>query len=173
MKFYTSIHQHSNEILERYIEDGEHKQRKIPYMPTLYVKSTRQSHLKTMHGEMVEPKMFNSIREARNFIHDHEGISNSPIYGMQQFTYAYINEEYPQREFDVNQLTIFNFDIETKSDEGFPNIKEADKDILSIAARCNGQSYILGCGDYKTTDDDIYIKCTGENDLLLKFIDLW
>ena len=173
MKFYTSIHQHGSEILEKYIEDGEHKQRKVPYMPTLYVKSTRQSHLKTMHGEMVEPKMFNSIREARNFIREHEGISNSPVYGMQQFTYAYINEEYPTREFDVNQLNVFNFDIETKSDEGFPNIAEADKDILSIAARCNGQSYILGCGDYKTSGDDIYIKCASENDLLLKFIDLW
>jgi len=173
MKFYTSIHQHGSEILEKYIEDGEHKQRKIPYMPTLYVKSTRQSHLKTMHGEMVEPKMFNSIREARNFIHEHKGISNSPIYGMQQFTYAYINEEYPTREFDVNQLNVFNFDIETKSDEGFPNIAEADKDILSIAIRCKGQSYILGCGEYETSGDDIYIKCSSENDLLLKFIDLW
>jgi len=173
MKFYTNVQQLNNVILERYIEDGEHKQREVPYMPTLYVKSGRQSHLKTIKGEYVEPKMFNSIREARNFIQEHGQISNSPIYGMQQFAYAYINEEYPTRDFDVNQLTVFNFDIETKSDEGFPNIAEADKDILSIAARCKGQSYILGMGDYKPSGDDIYIRCSTETDLLTKFIDLW
>ena len=43
----------------------------------------------------------------------------------------------------------------------------------SIAVRCNGQSYILGCGDYKTSGDDIYIKCASEADLLHKFIQLW
>ena len=149
MKIYTNIQQHRSEILERYIENGEQKMRKVPYQPTLYVKSTRQSPFKTMNGEVVEPKMFNSISEARNYIQEHGNFSNSPIYGMQQFAYAYINEEYPTRDFDVNQLVVFNFDIETKSDEGFPNIAEADKEILSIAARCKGQSYILGCGEYK------------------------
>ena len=173
MKFYTNIQQHRSEILERYIENGEQKMRKVPYQPTLYVKSTRQTPFKTMNGEQVEPKMFNSISEARNFIQEHGNFSNSPVYGMQQFAYAYINEEYPAREFDVNQLVVFNFDIETKSDEGFPNIAEADKEILSIAVRCKGQSYILGCGDYKPSGDDKYIKCDGESDLLLRFLDLW
>lgn len=173
MKFYTSIHQHNNEILERYIEDGEPKQRKVPYQPTLYVKTTRQSTLKTINGEPVEPKMFNSIRDARNYIQEYKDVTNKPIFGMQQFAYAYINEEYPKRNFDVNQLVVFNFDIETKSDEGFPNIAEADKEILSIAVRCKGQSYILGCGEYKTSGDDIYIHCKSETDLLLKFIDVW
>ena len=173
MKFYTNIQQYNNVILERYIEDGEHKQREIPYMPTLYIDSVKQSPFKTIKGQVVEPKMFNSIKEARNYIQEYGRVNNRPIYGMQQFAYAYINEEYPTREFDVNQLTVFNFDIETKSDEGFPNIKEADKEILSIAVRCNGQSYILGCGEYKTSGDDIYIKCATETDLLIKFIDLW
>ena len=173
MKFYTNIVQNNNVILERYIEDGVQKQREVPYMPTLFVSSVKQTPFKTIKGENVEPKMFNSIREARNYIQEHNNISNKPIYGMQQFAYAYINEEYPQRDFDVNQLTVFNFDIETKSDEGFPNIAEADKDILSIAVRCKNQSYILGLDEYKPSGDDIYIKCSSETDLLLKFIELW
>ena len=173
MKFYTNIVQNNNVILERYIEDGVQKQREVPYMPTLFVSTVKQTPFKTIKGENVEPKMFNSIREARNYIQEHNNISNKPIYGMQQFAYAYINEEYPQRDFDVNQLTVFNFDIETKSDEGFPNIAEADKDILSIAVRCKNQSYILGLDEYKPSGDDIYIKCSSETDLLLKFIELW
>ena len=173
MRFYTNVTQNRNVILERYIENGEQKQREVPYMPTLYTHSVKQSHLKTIKGEVVEPKMFNSIGEARNYIQEYGKISNKPIYGMQQFAYAFINEEYPEREFDVNQLTIFNFDIETKSDEGFPNIADADKEILSIAVRCKGQSTILGMGEYKPSGDDRYIKCASETDLLIKFVDLW
>ena len=172
MKFYTNVTQYNNVILERYIEDGEHKQREVPYMPTLYINSVKQTPFKTIKGEQVEPKMFNSIKEARNYIQEHRA-SNNPIYGMQQFAYAYINEEYPKREFDVKQLNVLNFDIETRSDEGFPNIGEADKEILSIAVRCNGQSYILGMGDYQTSGDDKYVKCATETDLLIKFVDLW
>ena len=173
MRFYTNVTQNRNVILERYIENGEQKQREVPYMPTLYTHSVKQSHLKTIKGEVVEPKMFNSIGEARNYIQEYGKISNKPIYGMQQFAYAFINEEYPDREFDVNQLTVFNFDIETKSDEGFPNIAEADKEILSIAVRCRGESTILGLGEYKPSGDDRYIKCASETDLLIKFVDLW
>ena len=91
MKFYTNIYGHGNNILERYIEDGERKMRKVPYEPTLYVNSTKQTAFKTIHGKQVEPRNFESIREARNFIQSHGKVSNSPIYGMQQFAYAYIN----------------------------------------------------------------------------------
>ena len=173
MKFYTSIQQYNNVILERYIEDGVHKQREVPYQPTLFVPTVKQSPFKTITGEVVEPRVFNSIKEARDFIQARDKVSNEPVYGMQQFAYAYINEEYQKRDFDFNQLNILNFDIETRSDEGFPNIQTANMDILSIAVRCNGQSYILGCGDYKTSGDDIYIKCASEADLLHKFIQLW
>ena len=173
MKFYTSIQQYNNVILERYIEDGVHKQREVPYQPTLFVPTVKQSPYKTITGDRVEPRGFNSIKEARDFIQAREKVSNDPVYGMQQFAYAYINEEYEKRDFDFNQLNILNFDIETRSDEGFPNIQTANMDILSIAVRCNGQSYILGCGDYKTSGDDIYIKCASEADLLHKFIQLW
>ena len=173
MKFYTNIQQQANVILERYIEDGVQKQREVPYMPTLYVNSIKQSPFRSITGEVLEPKMFNSIREARNWIQKHDEISNKPIYGMQQFAYAYINEEYPTREFNFNDLTVLNFDIETRSDEGFPDIKTANMEILSIAARVKGQSYIFGCGDYTPSGNDIYVKCLSEVDLLIKFMDLW
>ena len=173
MKFYTSIQQFNNVILERYIEDGVHKQREVPYQPTLFVPTVKQSPFKTITGEVVEPRGFNSIKEARDFIQARDKVSNDPVYGMQQFAYAYINEEYPTRDFDFSQLNIFNFDIETRSDEGFPNLQTANMDILSIAVRCNGQSYILGCQEYKTSGEDIYIKCASEADLLHKFIQLW
>ena len=173
MRFYTNIQQYNNVILERYIEDGIHKQREVPYQPTLYVSTVKQSPFKTIKGEVVEPRGFNSIKEARDFIQARQKVSNDPVYGMQQFAYAYIQEQYPTREFNVNDLNVLNFDIETRSDEGFPNIAEADMEILSIALRCNGQSYILGCGEYKPSGDDKYIKCVSEADLLHKFIDLW
>ena len=61
MRFYTNIQQYNNVILERYIEDGIHKQREVPYQPTLYVPTVKQSPFKTIKGEVVEPRGFNSI----------------------------------------------------------------------------------------------------------------
>ena len=178
MKFYTNIYTHGNQILERYIEDGERKQRKVDYEPTLYVNSTKQSPYKTIHGKQVEPRRFDSIRGARNFIQEHGKISNSPVYGMQQFAYAYINEEYPERKFDVTQLNVFNFDIETVSDDGFPNIREANKEVLSIAIRQGDKSIVMATphtnGDKYTPEEGVdFIECRNEIDLLYKFIDVW
>jgi DNA polymerase elongation subunit (family B) len=178
MKFYTNIYTHGNQILERYIEDGERKQRKVDYEPTLYVNSTKQSPYKTIHGKQVEPRRFDSIRGARNFIQEHGKISNSPVYGMQQFAYAYINEEYPERKFDVSQLNVFNFDIETVSDDGFPNIREANKEVLSIAIRQGDKSIVMATphtnGDKYTPEEGVdFIECRNEIDLLYKFIDVW
>ena len=120
MKYYTNIYTHGNQILERYIQDGERKMRKVPYEPTLYVNSNKQTPYKTIHGKQVEPRPFDSIRDARDFIRDYGKTSNSPVYGMQQFAYAYINEEYPTRNFDIDGFNVLNFDIETVSDDGFP-----------------------------------------------------
>ena len=60
MKFYTNIYTHGNQILERYVEDGERKQRKVDYEPTLYVNSTKQTPFKTINGKQVEPRRFDS-----------------------------------------------------------------------------------------------------------------
>ena len=68
MKFYTSIQQYNNVILERYIEDGVHKQREVPYQPTLFVPTVKQSPYKTITGDRVEPRGFNSIKEARDLV---------------------------------------------------------------------------------------------------------
>ena len=109
MRFYTNIQQYNNVILERYIEDGVHKQREVPYQPTLFVPTVKQSPYKTITGERVEPRGFNSIKEARDFIQARDKVSNEPVYGMQQFAYAYINEEYQKRDFDINQLNTHLF----------------------------------------------------------------
>jgi DNA polymerase elongation subunit (family B) len=178
MKFYTNIYTHGNQIFERYIEDGERKQRKVDYEPTLYVNSTKQTPFKTINGKQVEPRRFDSIRDARNFIQDHGKVSNSPVYGMQQFAYAYINEAYPDRTFDMDAFNIFNFDIETVSDDGFPNIREANKEVLSIAIRQGDKSIVMATphtnGDKYTPEEGVdFIECRNEVDLLYKFIDVW
>jgi DNA polymerase elongation subunit (family B) len=177
MKYYTNIYTHGNQILERYIEDGERKMRKVPYEPTLYVNSNKQTAYKTIHGKQVEPRPFDSIRDARDFIRDYGKTSNSPVYGMQQFAYAYINEEYPTRNFDMDGFNILNFDIETVSDDGFPNIAEANKAILSVAFRLTGDKSIViatpGSGKYEPGPGIDFIECKDEVALLYKFIDIW
>ena len=130
MKFYTNIQQYNNVIFERYIEDGVHKQREVPYQPTLYVPTVKQSPFKTIKGERLEPRGFNSIKEARDFIQARQKVSNDPVYGMQQFAYAYIQEQYPTREFNVNDLNVLNFDIETRSAVSYTHLTLPTSDLV-------------------------------------------
>lgn len=176
MRFYTNIYNYGNDILEMYVENGERKRRKVKYEPTLYVKSGKQTGYKSIFGEQVEPRRFDTMKEARNFISEHKGVSNFPIFGTEQFSYAYINEEYPEREFDIESINVLNIDIETESDLGFPDPKKADQGILSITMKLFGEDkryIVLGMGDYQPDENTDYVKCATERDLLHKFLDIW
>tara|TARA_R110000868_G_scaffold9000_10_gene45669 strand:+ start:19118 stop:21592 length:2475 start_codon:yes stop_codon:yes gene_type:complete len=160
-----------------YIEDGVRKRRKVQYQPTLYVRSKKDTGYKTIHGELVEPLTFDSIHEARDFIKEHKNIGNFDIYGLEQFGYAYINEQYPNREFQgINQLNVLNIDIETESEAGFPSPKIADQGILSVSMKLFGPDHefiVLGLGDYIPAEGTRYIKCVDERAMLHKFIQVW
>ena len=176
MRFYTNIYNYGNDILEMYVEDGERKRRKVKYEPTLFVNSTRQTGYRSIFGDQVEPKTFSSMKDARDFVKEHKGIKNFPIYGIEQFSYAYINETYPERDFDVSAINVLNIDIETESDAGFPDPKKADQGILTITMKLFGKDkrfIALGMGDYVPDENTDYVKCASERDLLHKFLDIW
>ena len=174
---YTNVYTYGNDILEMYIENGERKRRKVRYEPTLYVSSKKDTGYKTIHGDLVEPKTFDTIKIARDFIKTHKNIDNFPIYGIETFTYAYINDVYPDREFQgISQLNVLNLDIETESENGFPNPKIADQGILSVSMKLFGENHefiVLGLGDYVPSQGTRYIKCADERAMLHKFVDVW
>ena len=75
MDFYTTVERYGNNLLYRGYSGTERVQKKIPFRPTLFVRSDKGSW-KNLQGQPVEPIEFDSMREATDFIKRYDGISN-------------------------------------------------------------------------------------------------
>ena len=52
----------------RGIDNGRRVKKKIPYSPVLFLPTNKSTEWSGLHGEKLEPKKFETIREARDFI---------------------------------------------------------------------------------------------------------
>lgn len=129
MNFYTNAFQMGNHIFVRGIDGGRRFKQKVEYSPFLFVSSKKEdAEYKTLTGNPVDKINFGSIKEAKEFVETYDGVSNMNIYGLDNFLYCYLNEEYPNEiRYDKEQLNIGTLDIEVESDTGFPDPDKAEK----------------------------------------------
>jgi len=175
MKFYTSVNQVGNNILVRGINNGKKVHDKVPFKPTLFLKSQKDSDYKTLYGEPVQPIRFEDINSAKEYIQRYNEIENFPIYGNTNFAYQYITENFPdQVDFDLSQLKIWSLDIETSADNGFPNVFNPEEKVLLITIQDYATKELVTFGLYdfkKTKENHRYILCKDEYTLLRKFLE--
>lgn len=183
MSFYTSVHRMGNNILFRgYDNKGNLMEKRVKYKPTLYLPSkSSNTEFKSLDGRPVEPKKFDSMKEAGDFVKSFEDMVNFKWYGMTNYVYQFIAELYPDNiEYNLNMLRIGNVDIEVASDDGFPEPDEAKHPVISIAYKDNKSKtyYVWGLGDYDPSKCEVdlhggrvrYVKCGSEGELLQKFV---
>lgn len=175
MRFYTNVLQKGNAIYVRGYENGSAFKEVIQYKPYLFVDAkTPHTQYRTIKNEPVEKIEFDSIKEARDFIKRYKDTSGFNIYGLNNFMYVYMNDEFTDRTYEPTLISVANIDIETAIDDRFPDPKTADQEITAITVEKNGMYYMFGCGEYVTDKkDEIYIKCRTEEDLLMKFLRIW
>ena len=186
MRFYTSAQLHRNQILIRGYEDGKRVQYKVPAMPYLFVptknpKTIAEAKYKTLRGQVVEKLPFDSTFEAREFQKKYENVQGFEFYGLNNFLYTYINDAYAgEIKFDPEMIKVMYLDIEVAADDGFPDIKLADKPVTAISVKVGKNVVAFGCGDFVIGDrykgeafDVTYVRCDDEQDLLAKFLLLW
>jgi DNA polymerase elongation subunit (family B) len=183
MNFYTSVNRHGNNILYRGFQDGKRIEKKIQYMPTLFVPSQHETGWNTIQGQAVLPKTFDTMRDAGDFIRQYEDVDNFTIYGMANFVTQYITDKFPgEIKFDREKINVTTIDIEVASDDGFPFVEQAAHPVISITMKNNIDNiyYVWGLYDYdpqKCQVDGIknikYFKCKDEIDLLLSWLGYW
>lgn len=175
MKFYTSVEQRRNDLLVRGYENGKRYQRRIAYKPYLFVPAKTKTQYKTLEGKPVDKIQFDSIGEARDFVKQYKDISSFQHYGMNRWSYVYINDEHPgEMDFDVKAIRVNYLDIETDSRGGFPNIKLADKAVTAITVSDGVTYYAWALKGYIPHREDIvYVECASEKEMLMKFIRKW
>ena len=174
MKFYTHFSKLGNNILVRGYNNGKRFTDKIEYNPTLYLQS-KDGEYRTLDGQSIAAVSQGTMRDATEFMKRYEDVDNFKVYGSTNFPYVYINEAYPGKvDYDPQQIKIANIDIEVGSENGFPEPESASEPITAITFKIAGHFYVFGCGDYDNNRDDVtYLKCRDENNLIMRFLDMW
>jgi DNA polymerase elongation subunit (family B) len=178
MKFYTNVEQAGNRLLVRGHENGHSFSYRVNFDPTLYIPTKNYSEWRTLEGDCVEPVKQGSINDAKEFIKRYRDVEDFDIYGNSRFLYQYIAEEYPQDElkFDSSAIRIFNIDIETAAENGFPDIETADQAILAISIKDSftGRIVVFGARAYDNRDPLVdYMHFKTEKGMLGAFLEYW
>ena len=173
--FYTNVQSVGSNILYRGITDGKRTKIKIPYQPTLYEKSSKVTNYTSLDGVYLQPHKFGTMREARDYLRQFEGVSGKTIYGQNRFEYAFIGEQHKEMiDWDFDKVSIAIVDIEVGSENGFPDPYLANEPVTAIALRfIGGHMFVFGCGDYEVKGQERYMKCKDEYHLLKFFLKLW
>lgn len=176
-RFYTNVVKYGNSLLLRYVNNGQAFKSTVPYRPTLFVPAKEASDWHTLEGKDVSPVKFESIKEAAEYIERYKDVNGFEFHGQTQFQYQYITETYPKTiQWDKDLIKMFSIDIETSTENGFPNIKEANEEILLITIKDNHHKQIVTFGSrpYMTDRKDVkYMQCTDESNLLKTFVVFW
>jgi DNA polymerase elongation subunit (family B) len=178
MLFYTNVQMIGNKFLVRGYDNGEHVMFKEEYSPTLFVKSNKESKYKTLEGEYVEPIQPGSVKDCREFYKKYDSIENFKIYGNERYVYQYISDKYSDDEikFDITKIKLVTLDIETTSENGFPDPKECVEEILLITIQDYTTKQIItwGTKPFNNTQNNVkYIECESEYALLNSFLYYW
>ena len=174
--FYTNVQCFGNHILYRGVVNGKRIKERLEYQPTLYEPVQKQTPYTNLYGEYLHEFKFDSVKDAKNYVKQNDGIANKKIYGNTRFEYNYIADQHPEDvDWDQSQLSIVIIDIEVGSENGFPDPAIASEPITAIAVRqLNGGTTVYGCGDFENKDDSVtYIKCKDEWTLCKRFLKDW
>ena len=177
MNFYTNVVLVGNEILSRGYADGKHYKNREEFFPTLYVQSNKKTKYKTLEGNYVEKVKPGTIRETRDFINKYENIDNFEIYGNTRYINQYISDNYPgEVKFDISKIKLIIIDIEVASENGFPDVKSCQEELLTISIQDYSTKQIItwGVKPFLNKQNNVtYYQCSDESDLLDRFMFWW
>ena len=177
MSFYTNVHCLGDNILFRGISsDGQRFKDRVEYHPTLYIPTKEETKFQTLEGKPVGEIQPGTIRECRDFIRKYKEVDNFNIYGNDKFEYSFIAEYFPEEhiEYDFSQIRVAYLDIETGSENGFPNIETANEEVTAITFKIGKELYVFGRNEFVNKREDVYyFRFDSETALLEKFFQLW
>lgn len=179
MDFYTSVEKKGNKILYRGIENGHRVNKRIDMQPCIYTSTTRESDIKSLSGTPLIKLQYESINKANQIIDDMKGISNFQICGQTEWNLQYISEKFGYEDiaFDIRNIKIYEFDIETKVPDGggFPNADVANEEIQLITVKDfkSKKSITFGTSPYTGNQDISFYYYDSEEKMLRAFLNFW
>jgi DNA polymerase elongation subunit (family B) len=178
MQFYTNVFPFGDKMFVRGVENGKPFARKIDFFPTLYVPSKKDgSQWRTLDGQVLDEINPGTVKETREFVKRYDEVQGFDIYGNTNYVCQYLSDTYESDiRFDMENIRVFSIDIETATESGFPDIKQANEEILLITIKDSQSKQIVTFGSraYVNKRDDVrYIHCKDELNLLKEFVIFW
>lgn len=178
MNFYTHVFPFGNRMFVRGYENGRQFSHKLDYYPTLYVPSKKNdSEWRTLDGRIVDEVKPGLTKEVREFVKRYENVEGFDIYGNTNYTCQYISDTYDYDiNWDIDQVRTFYLDIETATENGFPDIKSANEEILLITIKDSKTKEVVTFGfkGFTNTRKDVrYVMCNSEQHMLKEFMIFW
>ena len=183
--FYTSVLVRGDMILYRGIEKGKRIRKEVLFNPSVFVPTNKtDTGWKTLCGKNVEEFNPGTIKDTKEFVEEHNGISNFEIYGNLDFQYQYIADTFKgEINYSFDKLSICYLDIETECESGFPNIEEANQliNLISFRVPCfkdplRQVTYSFCLHDKKlepVNKDHIVFTYEDEGKMLEQFLFIW
>jgi DNA polymerase elongation subunit (family B) len=176
--FYVSVEKFGNRLLYRgYDESGRRVKQRIDFKPVMYVeveKGKKFTH-RALDGTPVGPVPFSSMKECSDYISMYKDVESYTIYGNDRHVTSFIQRTFPNEIlFDKRLIDIATLDIETESNDGFPEPEEARHEILTICIKSRQGLHLWGLKDYdvsKAESPVTYHHFRDERSLLLNFIE--
>ena len=178
MKFYSNVFLTGDKILYVGYENGQRVQYEQNFSPVLFAQCNKKTEYKTLEGSYAQKLEFDSVKDARQFIDEYKQVENFKIYGNDRFLYQYISTEFPEEriEYDATQLKIYTIDIETSSENGFPNVGETAEEILCLTIKdfTSKKLIVWGTREYQHSRSDVeYRVFWKEEEMLKDFLAWW
>lgn len=168
----------SNQIKHIYSINGEVKKEIVNFKPFLGVHTSKadETSWADMYGKSVKVKVFESIVDMHKWKKDNKGIVE--IFGDIDVVDMFVASQYRgDIHLDRTGLKIFNIDIEVYVESGgFPKATEAKHPInaITINDMVPNKYITFAYVDYKIKhENETFIKCENEIDLLDKFLTFW
>lgn len=169
MRQYMNVFSYGTQVLCREVNNGLKNDFRMAYEPSLYVKAPT-GDWKSIDGVPLKEMKFESNSEARDFIKKYDGVQGFEIHGEIGAEYQYIRDNY-DGQYNVNDVDIAYFDIETTADSGFPSFENPIEEILAITITRRGQKpYVFCRGEYKAKGDEVVFSHHDEKEVLLAFL---
>ncbi len=176
LNFYSNVYLSGDKIHYIGYENGERVQYKESFSPVLYARCNEKTEYKTLEGHYVKELPFSNVNDARQFIDEYKYVDNFKIYGNDRFLYQYISSKFPQEQmsYDSSQLRIYAVDIETTSENGFPNVAETSEEILCLSVKDFTTKKVITWGTREFTPKDTeYRLFWKEEDMFKDFLAWW
>jgi DNA polymerase elongation subunit (family B) len=183
MKYYTNVQSWGSRLYVRGVDTSNNSrfiEKVEDFKPRIWIPAdskSKKTKYKNIHDYPVEEFCAGNIKETRDFIQENEGIYNFTVYGNIQPQYQWITQNTePKISWNLGDIVIAYIDIECTCENGFPSITSADEEINAITLKfSNIDKKIVFCFDKFDDDNDnnTYVKCSTEKELLESFIKVW